>query len=270
MEPFLIAIYNSPDPFSMMKNYPNNHKFSKASQRCAISRYIGVGTYDSSTMQTGKILLKPINEVICNDLDYWWFNEYYNNNNNAYTKLNDIGVDINFNKHYNHGIELRFIDNITDNAKLFELFEFIIYLMEYILESDLINTFENPIMNKIWNNFMLKIIVSGNECELNNSEKEMYENIFKMKIFKTNLNDVYYEIFNKLVLRYNTLVPNGKFSSLCLKPYDKKIDSSNMEPVPVPEPVSEPEPEPEPVPKQKKSYFALFCNFITSKCKFFM
>ena len=29
---------------------------------------------------------------------------------------------------------------------------------------------------------MLKIIVSGNECELNNSEKEMYENIFKMKI----------------------------------------------------------------------------------------
>ena len=270
MEPFLIAIYNSPDPFSMMKNYPNNHKFSKASQRCAISRYIGVGTYDSSTMQTGKILLKPINEVICNDLDYWWFNEYYNNNNNAYTKLNDIGVDINFNKHYNHGIELRFIDNITDNAKLFELFEFIIYLMDYILESDLINTFENPIMNKIWNNFMLKIIVSGNECELNNSEKEMYENIFKMKIFKTNLNDVYYEIFNKLVLRYNTLVPNGKFSSLCLKPYDKKIDSSNMEPVPVPEPVSEPEPEPEPVPKQKKSYFALFCNFITSKCKFFM
>ena len=271
MEPFLIAIYNSPDPFSMMKNYPNNHKFSKASQRCAISRYIGVGTYDSSTMQTGKILLKPINEVICNDLDYWWFNEYYNNNN-AYTKLNDIGVDINFNKHYNHGIELRFIDNITDNAKLFELFEFIIYLMDYILESDLINTFENPIMNKIWNNFMLKIIVSGNECELNNSEKEMYENIFKMKISKTNLNDVYYEIFNKLVLRYNTLVPNGKFSSLCLKPYDKKIDSSNMEPVPVPEPVSEPEPEPvsEPVPKQKKSYFALFCNFITSKCKFFM
>ena len=50
-----------------------------------------------------------------------------------------------------------------------------------------------------------------------------------MKIFKTNLNDVYYEIFNKLVLRYNTLVPNGKFSSLCLKPYDKKIDSSNMD-----------------------------------------
>ena len=290
MEPFLIAIYNSPDPFSMMKNYPNNHKFSKASQRCAISRYIGVGTYDSSTMQTGKILLKPINEVICNDLDYWWFNEYYNNNNNAYTKLNDIGVDINFNKHYNHGIELRFIDNITDNAKLFELFEFIIYLMDYILESDLINTFENPIMNKIWNNFMLKIIVSGNECELNNSEKEMYENIFKMKISKTNLNDVYYEIFNKLVLQYNTLskgssenihtlVPNGKFSSLCLKPYNKKIEHintntntiiSSLVPEPVPEPVSEPVPVPEPEPKQKKSYFALFCNFITSKCKFFM
>jgi hypothetical protein len=64
----------------------------------------------------------------------------------------------------------------------------------------------------------------------------------------------------------NTLVPNGKFSSLCLNPYDKKMEPANMEPEPVPEPV----PEPEPVPKQKKSYFALFCNFITSKCKFFM
>ena len=296
MEPFLIAIYNTPDPFSLMKNYPNNHKFSKASQRCAISRYIGVGTYDSTTMQTGKILLKPINEIICNNLDYWWFNQYYNNS--AYVKLNDIGVDINFNKHYNHGIELRFIDNITDNAKLFELFEFIIYLMDYILESDLINIFGNPIMNKIWNNFMLKIIVSGNECELNHSEIEIYENIFKLKISMTKLNDIYYELYNKLMLRYNTLyktsteniytlVPNGKFSSLCLKSYNKKLEHTNtiiFNPkiyILLPEQEqelklelklelnleTESDTETETNTKHKKTYCAIFCKLITKKCK---
>ena len=53
------------------------------------------------------------------------FNKYYEDN--AYTKLNDIGLDINFNKHYNHGIEIRFLDHINDNKKIYESFEFIIF-----------------------------------------------------------------------------------------------------------------------------------------------
>jgi hypothetical protein len=159
MEPFIIAIYGSPDPFSLMEEFQDNNLFSKASQRCAISRYIGIGTYNTDEMPKGKILNKPITELACNELEYWWFREYYKNN--AYTKLDEIGIDINFNKHYNHGIEIRFLEHIHDIHKLHESFEFIIYLMDMILESNHIEDFENPILNQIWNDVVLKIMIHG-------------------------------------------------------------------------------------------------------------
>ena len=46
MEPFLIAIYGTPDPFYKIENLSNKNTFSACSQRCAISRYIGIGTFE--------------------------------------------------------------------------------------------------------------------------------------------------------------------------------------------------------------------------------
>lgn len=226
IEPLMIAVYGSPDPFSLLNEYNNKNKFSKSSQRCAISRYIGIGTYNSSSMDYGKILSIPVKDVICNNYEYWWFSKYYEDN--AYTKLNDIGLDINFNKHYNHGIEIRFLDHINDNKKIYESFEFIIYLMDYILESDHINNFENPIINKIWNNIVLNIMKFGKEYNFNKDEKDFYEKIFKFKFKSINVVDIYYELYCKLVMKYNSiyksqdkdnnyiLKPSGLFSSLTL------------------------------------------------------
>jgi len=233
MEPFIIAVYGTPDPFAIMKGYTNKQLFSKSSQRCALSRYIGVGTYNADTMITGKVLTVPLNEIICNNTNHWWFNEFYKNN--AYVKLNEIGVDINFNKHYNHGIELRFFEHIKDNSNLFESFEFIIYLMDYILENDYINTFENPIINKIWNQIVLKMIIYGKNCQLIDEEIELYENIFNMKIYNKTINDIYYEIYAELMTKYNILtemeepnmyncIPIGEFSKLAMKVENRKLN----------------------------------------------
>ena len=223
MEPFILAIYCSKDPFSSLKKYNNKNKFSNCSQRCAISRYIGIGTYNTDIMECGKVLVKPIENIICNDYDFWWFNEYYKDN--AYIKLKEIGLDINFNKHYNHGIELRFFDHIADN-KIYESFEFIIYLMDYILESEYINNFENPIINKIWNKLVLNIMKYGKEYTLTIEEQELYAKIFDFEIKKNNISEIYYEIYCKLVLKYNViyksnnnsyiLKPSGLYSSYCL------------------------------------------------------
>jgi hypothetical protein len=235
MEPFIIAIYGSPDLFASINYYPNRYKFSNSSQRCSISRYIGMGTYDSNNMQSGKILTKPLDEIICNENDYWWFHQFYKNN--AYNKLNEIGMDINFNKHYNHGLELRFLDHITDTNKVFESFVFIIYLMDYILESDFINNFNNPITNKLWNQIALKIIINGINTELNIEEIQLYEQIFQIKLNdKTDIFNVYNTIYDSLLFKYNIIdlisinnsynyyiIPNGIFSSLTLKPYNRKI-----------------------------------------------
>jgi len=226
VEPLMIAVYGSADPFSLFNEYSNKNKFSKSSQRCAISRYIGIGTYDSDIMKTGKILSLPINDILCNNYDYWWFNKYYEEN--AYNKLNELGLDINFNKHYNHGIEIRFLDHINDNKKIYESFEFIIYLMDYILENDFINTFGNPIIDKKWNSLLLNIMKYGKEYSLKNDEKELYQKIFNFKFKNNNIVDMYYELYCKLALKYNSiyksqdkknnhiLKPNGLFSSLTL------------------------------------------------------
>jgi hypothetical protein len=238
MEPFIMAVYGSSDPFSDMIQYQNKELFTNSSQRCAISRYIGIGTYNTDEMIKGKLLTKPVSELACNSLEYWWFNEFYKNN--AYIKLNEIGVDINFNKHYNHGIEIRFLEHIHDKEQLQESFEFIIYLMDLILENPNFDTLDNPILNKLWNSVVLKSIIHGKNGLLTIEEIQIYEAIFDMKIYNKQLNDVYYEIYHELIVRFNkisitsltnkyTLTPIGTFSQKALNPQCKTIIDAKLQ-----------------------------------------
>ena len=130
----------------------------------------------------------------------------------------------------NHSIELRFFENITDTSKIFESLEFIIYLMDYSLENDHIQMFENPIVNKEWNLIVLNSMIYGKQYNLSKSEIDVYEKIFGMKINKTTIQDIFDEIFVHLILKYNNLketdnhevfelTPVGKYSSLTIKPH---------------------------------------------------
>jgi hypothetical protein len=237
MEPFIVSVFGTPDPFAIMENHKENTKFSKASQRAAVSRYIGIGTYNTDEMLKGKILSRPISDLACNYLPNWWFNEYYKNI--SYVKLDEIGYDINFNKHYNHGIEVRFLEHITEKIKMFEAFEFIIYLMDFILENDDIDKYGNPILDKIWNDIVLNAVIHGKDYELKKNEKELYEKIFKFKIRHKKMGDVYYEIYYYLLLKYNNfenthrdniykLQPVGKYSALALKSQVKIINNKYL------------------------------------------
>lgn len=222
-EPFLLSVYCSKDFFASLSDYDNKFKFSNSSQRCAVSRYIGIGTYDTDLMEDNKILTKKISDLSVSKLDYWWMKLY----DSSYNNLEEIGLDINFNKHFNHGIEIRFFDYIIDEKKIVESFEFIIYLMDFILECDV--NLENPIKNKIWNNLVLNSIKHGDKYLLNSEEKKMYENLFNIKLNKCNINEIYYEIYEFLTSKFNKLYklfegdtneyifkPIGKFSSLTL------------------------------------------------------
>jgi hypothetical protein len=212
MEPFLIACYCTPDIFSIMPGFLDGNKFSNASQRCAISRYIGIGTYDTDKMERGKILTKPLSELSVNTIPSWWYNRFYEDN--AYVKLDEIGMDINFNKHFNHGIELRFFDHIDDANKIKESFEFIIYLMDFILDSDQINRQFNPILNPIWNNITYNMIIHGKEYILNPEEIDLYNKLFGIQLQGTTLVQVYFEIFKVLKDKYHNI---GKFSQFTLE-----------------------------------------------------
>ena len=184
-------------------------------------------------MKKGKILTCNVNDLICNDITYWWFNNYYKQNH--YNKLDEIGMDINFNKYSNHGIELRFLDHISDQKDVFEIFEFIIYLMDFIMDSS--NDINNPIVNRVWNQFVLNVMIHGSDYQLKLDEKMAYEKLFNIKLSSLKLKDVYNEIYIALIIKYNiihntndnnvyTLIPQGQFSKLTLDLYSKYIDPS--------------------------------------------
>lgn len=143
VEPLLISVFNTPDFLS----YIDNANLSKSSQRCAVSRYIGVGTYNTNKMTSGKILLTD---------DYpEWYNQFHKYTN--YKKLDKFGLDINFNKFKNHGIELRFFDYFPED-KLENLLEFLILLLDFSLVKEV----ENPRENDSWN-IMCENIIHNNK-----------------------------------------------------------------------------------------------------------
>ena len=243
-EPILLSIYGSPDPFSKFDDFEYKNFFSPVSQRCAVSRYIGIGTYNTDTMTPGKILTIPIESHPKFNDNEWWFNKYYKNC--AYKKRKEIGLDINFNKHYSHGIEIRFFDYIEQPDKLFESFEFIIYLMDVILdnENDTKNIL-NPITNNLWNELTFGLMTLGNKYHINNQIINFFNEILNIDIVSTVLvSELYYQIYWKLKIKYSEIkidnlydcrnshneykikfVPKGNFSKLCLN--EQQINIQN-------------------------------------------
>ena len=222
-EPLLVPVYGTPDYFSQLVNYTNADKFSASSQRCAVSRYIGLGTYDTDKMTKGKILLTEL----ANFPDYFWYNKYHETS--AYNKLEKIGLDINFNKHYNHGIEIRFFDHIPQPELIKESFEFIIYLIDLIFENNL--KLDNPIKTRLWNDLVCNVMKYGKKYIMSQDEKKYFEKILDMKIDSSNIYDFYYEVHNKLKTKFSICFKSkfmsvGKFSRHVLMP--KKILIKNV------------------------------------------
>jgi hypothetical protein len=101
IEPFWIAVYGSGDPFASLLP-----QFAAGSQRVAVSRYIGLGTFDTDTMPRGKI-----NHIPRDVSAIPWYSDLYNKT--AYVPIDIVGMDMNYNKHWSHGLELRCFDQMN-------------------------------------------------------------------------------------------------------------------------------------------------------------
>lgn len=208
VEPLLIAMYGSADVFS-----ENSELFSKGSQRCSVSRYIGVGSFDTDKMRTGKILVERTDTMEFANNDFWWYNKFHDNS--AYKKLDQIGMDINFNKHYNHGLEIRIFDHMEED-KLEKILEFLIYLADFILDrknENIVDSACNPIYDEKWNCFVEKVIRFGNLACVDVGTLDMYNSIFKTHLKCVSVKELYDNIFKMLQSQYSQ---KGKFSKLAL------------------------------------------------------
>ena len=194
--PILISLYNTPDALSKISN-----RFSKASQRCALSRYIGVGTYDTNTMPNGKMLNEDFSKIPYYNLPYWWYHNYYYNS--GYIQCDKIGYDINFNKFMNHGIEIRIFEYFPEE-KLYEFLTFVVYLLDHSLHTPNIC---NPVENEDWNNTTSDIMQNGLSHELSPKMIKNYEIIFGIPLHKSKYRNIK-NLFKKIKKYLQTMYHN--------------------------------------------------------------
>ena len=187
LEPLLIAIYGSADPLP---------KGSKGSQRCAVSRYVGIATYDTETMPEGKILTLPIDQIRGSDQPFWWYRRYHENS--AYVPLTQIGMDINYRKHYLHGIELRIFDWFPED-RLQDLANLLVYAAEASLTH--LNVIE-PAMNAAWNNMVVGILKEGRAYVPTTEELGYLEYIFRVGLHKSKVEEVFSQLYRKMAQKY--------------------------------------------------------------------
>lgn len=171
LEPILVANYGTADPLSKKSD-----KYSKASQRCALSRYISLGTYNTETMIEGKILTVPYSTLDVAKQDFWWYNTYHASS--GYMKLEAVGMDINYKKHYTHGIELRILDWF-DESRLQELCRLLIYVADASADAKHI---VNPSYSKTWNNLVVSVLQLGVDYILPLHVIAVYEKIFNVEL----------------------------------------------------------------------------------------
>lgn len=143
LQPFLLVAYGTPDPLA--KSPLLGHRFSAASQRAAVSRYIGVGSYDTDKMLHGKLNTVP-REATRVAKENGWMVMY--ERENAYKRLSEVGVDINFNKHYNHGLELRFFDYF-EPERLSQLLRVIACVCDQAIQGPVSIPQESPLWNTL-------------------------------------------------------------------------------------------------------------------------
>jgi hypothetical protein len=188
LEPLIISVYGTPDPFAAV-----SPKFSRASQRCAASRYIGLGTYDTDIMLTGKVLQIEVKDLTVAKNDFWWYTVFHKTSD--YLPLEKTGLDINFNKHGVHGIEIRFLDWFPED-RLSHLIKTFIYVLDFSLFRGLP---ENPIHNPLWNQIVVKCLQGGKTTFLTDEEYGLYVTVFDIPLTEKRMVGDVYELIEKRI-----------------------------------------------------------------------
>jgi hypothetical protein len=170
VEPLIVALYGTPDILSCAAK---DGSYCQGSLRLMMSRYIGLGTYDTDTMEPGKKL---------NDFDYksdasHYFNKLHDADS-PYNPPETIGYDFNYNKFKNHGIELRILDYFPEEY-LTDVINFIILVCQHSVYNN-ITCERKPQNSKLWNEFVVSCIKNGSEAKVSNELYLCLREIFGM------------------------------------------------------------------------------------------
>ena len=211
ISPLLVAKYGTPDPLCESKS--NGILYAAGSQRVAVSRYIGLGTYDTDKMEIGKINTKPRKEL--DNID--WYESFHRKTD--YKFLDELGMDFNFNKHFCHGLEFRILESIS-YIQLKEVLEILVHLADFSLNNNL----SNPKKSAVWHRIAENCVHHGKGYLIDVTDQNELFSIFNIKYLSKEpmlAPDVLLVIINDLLKEYE----NGKCVQAMIrgiKPIDKK------------------------------------------------
>ncbi|QDW21520.1 hypothetical protein [Flavobacterium sp. KBS0721] len=170
-EPFFIATLGSPDIMGVISDtYSLDKKFTLGSMRNAMSRYIGVGTYNKA-MPKGKILTYNVDDFrkllkFEKEENIWWRDQI--EADMEYEMLSEVGLDFNQEKMYQSGFEFRSFDEFPAEYLNDVLFA-IILICEHSLNLPDVQWAHD---SKAWNNLVFKTLKMGYATEINEEEKQ--------------------------------------------------------------------------------------------------
>jgi hypothetical protein len=199
LEPFMVAIYCTPDPFLRVPELTN--RLSHVSQRLAMSRYIGIGTFDTEKMEPGKILTCPVAEGSA------WYKTFHADS--CYVPLENVGMDINFNKHYNHGLELRFFDS----APLEKIERALNECCLFARRSEAMGRdIDDPRKCPIWNGLVVNVMHNGKEHILSDKEIVRLETVLGITMRRKKRGITVEEMYVSLIKEFSKIYGIGPMS----------------------------------------------------------
>ncbi|TGD57869.1 hypothetical protein [Flavobacterium humi] len=178
-EPFFISTLGSPDIMGVISDkYSLDKKFTLGSMRNAMSRYIGVGTYNKS-MPKGKILTYKVDNFrkllkFTKEENIWWRDQI--EADMEYEMLSEVGLDFNQEKMYQSGFEFRSFDEFPAEYLNDVLFS-IILICEHSLNLPDVPWGHD---SKAWNNLVFKTLKTGYATEINDEEKKELLNLLQL------------------------------------------------------------------------------------------
>lgn len=178
-EPFFIATLGSPDIMGVISDkYSLDKKFTLGSMRNAMSRYIGVGTYNKA-MPKGKILTYNVGDFrkllkFEKEENIWWRDQI--EADMEYEMLSEVGLDFNQEKMYQSGFEFRSFDEFPAEYLNDVLFS-IILICEHSLNLPDVQWGHDSLA---WNNLVFKTLKNGYLTEINEAEKNEVLNLLQL------------------------------------------------------------------------------------------
>jgi hypothetical protein len=206
IEPLLVAVYGSPDILHIL-----NPSYSGGSQRLGFSRYIGLGTYDTKTMEKGKLL---------DSFDYNKQKTYFTDlhRNSPYNPPETCGYDFNYNKFTRHGIELRIFDYFPEKH-LEDIINLLILVCEFSTNRVI------PALSDNWSSLALGAIKKGSNFRI---PPKIYNEIYE----KFGIHNCLFSLFGMPQTPVHVLnkISNSLYYTYKNSPMCKKM-SPNMKPI---------------------------------------